>query len=1233
MRLLQHRENGDISLTEHIGEPPPYAILSHTWGADNEEVTFRDLVDGTGTEKEGYRKLRFCGQQAARHGLEHYWIDTCCIDKASSAELSEAINSMFRWYRNSVRCYVYMADVSTSVDDSMTRWKPDFKKSKWFTRGWTLQELIAPTKVEFFSQEGELLGDKLSLQQTLHEITGIALDALKGGPLGNFSIEERLLWAAKRTTKREEDAAYSLFGIFDVHMSLIYGEGREKATKRLLREIQEHWKLPIIKGVSSYQSREEQLRTVQQWLSAADPSSNYQQALSKRQENTGLWLTESEQYQKWKTSSVSFLWLYGIPGSGKTILSSTILRDIFSSHGSKPSTIVVYFYFDFNDAQKQSTDSMLKSLVYQLLQRVKDIPSRLDSLYPPHGSGRQQPTSEALLNTIRESIQKFEQAYIVLDALDECSQRVELMHALATISNWRLENSHFVVTSRRERDIESGLAVFGVLGNSVCLSSSVVDEDIRHYVRQRLSDDLGLKKWSQDPNLREQIETALVEGSQGMFRWAVCQLDTLRKCRNRAGLRRSLATLPQTLEQTYDRILHKITQEDSIYAIRVLRWLTFAERPLSLHEIAEAVALVVGRTPVFDKEEVLQDPMEILDICSSLVTVRDMRDGEDGWPAQIVVLAHFSVKEHLLSHKLQASDLNRYAMHHQACHSMLARSCLEYLLQVLRFDLDSRHRERTKLLSYCSEHWTDHAEEAGGWDPETAKTAVRLLSMTGSAYEKWLQLYSPDRPWNFYLLSKSVSNTALPLYYAALFGVADVIVLLLESGADVNAEGGEYGTALHAAAICGHERTVELLIAHGAHINTSTPHHGSAIQAASEVGHEWVVKRLIEAGAEINARGGINGSALDLAIGNNHNDVVALLLKNGAELETLNRDGVSPLTGAACIGHNGIIKLLLSHGATISATDSKGWTAINSASIRGHSETVKLLIDNGADLNIANRDAWTPVYSASFQGNYEVVRLLLSAGADISLPNDDGWTPLPAAVDGNHYNVVKVLLEHDMRDAYIKAQSKDGHSALSRAAEKGFATIVELLLANGASAVQEDFHGSQAISYAAVVGSLAVLKLLLDVSQVGPNHTDRYGRSALWWAASCDRPKTVKFLLHEIHCDPKIADACGRTPLMIAARRGYQDIVDVLQIYDGNVVDKNADLETATIRSSGSTALMCDICEYSIADADFHYHCFTCARGDWDICAECKGHGMTCLDHTHTLTKRTIQNDRLVELI
>jgi heterokaryon incompatibility protein (HET) len=238
--LLRHDNTGEFSLTENLLDSdkiPRYAILSHTWGA--QEITFKDMMDGADKTKPGSDKIRFCGEQAKRDGLQHFWVDTCCIDKSSSTELHEAINSMFYWYRDAAKCYVYLADVSrpTLDADGQLPCESAFRKSRWFTRGWTLQELVAPASVEFFSKEGEQLGNKESLEQYIYDVTGIPVKALRGSSLSDFSVPERMSWAEKRETTRKEDKAYSLLGIFNVYMSLIYGEGRENAFKRLREEI------------------------------------------------------------------------------------------------------------------------------------------------------------------------------------------------------------------------------------------------------------------------------------------------------------------------------------------------------------------------------------------------------------------------------------------------------------------------------------------------------------------------------------------------------------------------------------------------------------------------------------------------------------------------------------------------------------------------------------------------------------------------------------------------------------------------------------------------------------------------------------------------------------------------------------------------------------------------------------------------------------------------------------
>ena len=245
MRLLKRNGTGDWVVTDDfVGESqiPPYAILSHTWGPASEEVTFSDLANGSAKGKAGYRKIAFCGEQAEHDGLRHFWVDTCCIDKSNLNELTTAINSMFRWYQNAARCYVYLSDVSIrSLDGQSVHldWESAFRHSRWFKRGWTLQELLAPNIVYFYSRDYNRLGDKRSLEQQIVKITGVNAEALRGKRLSDFSIQDRLSWAEKRQTTLEEDKAYCLLGIFGTSLPLIYGEGQSNAMRRLRKAIEE----------------------------------------------------------------------------------------------------------------------------------------------------------------------------------------------------------------------------------------------------------------------------------------------------------------------------------------------------------------------------------------------------------------------------------------------------------------------------------------------------------------------------------------------------------------------------------------------------------------------------------------------------------------------------------------------------------------------------------------------------------------------------------------------------------------------------------------------------------------------------------------------------------------------------------------------------------------------------------------------------------------------------------
>jgi hypothetical protein len=239
MRLLYFDSSGRLTSADFSRKTiPPYAILSHTWGDD--EFLFEDLVNGTGESKAGYEKIMFCGKQAACDSLQYFWVDTCCIDKWKISELSHAINSMFQWYKNAAKCYAFLSDVSTPRANAQLHqdtWEASFRKSRWFTRGWTLQELLAPALIDFFSLEHQRIGDKASLEQQISEITHIPVRALRGDALEEFSVPERMAWMAGRQTKEEEDMAYSLIGIFAVSMEFRYGEGKERALGRLQEEM------------------------------------------------------------------------------------------------------------------------------------------------------------------------------------------------------------------------------------------------------------------------------------------------------------------------------------------------------------------------------------------------------------------------------------------------------------------------------------------------------------------------------------------------------------------------------------------------------------------------------------------------------------------------------------------------------------------------------------------------------------------------------------------------------------------------------------------------------------------------------------------------------------------------------------------------------------------------------------------------------------------------------------
>jgi hypothetical protein len=487
MRLLKRDHSLDFSLTRDIVDDniPRYAILSHTWGPDTEEVTFKELVEGTGKHKAGYNKIRFCAEQAKCDGLEYFWVDTCCIDKSNNTELQEAINSMFRWYRGATKCYVYLSDVSVSASDaehesSQSCWKLLFRKSKWFTRGWTLQELVAPASVDFFSKEGVLLGKKRSLEESIHEITGIPLKVLRGCSLSDVSITERMTWIERRETTRKEDKAYSLLGIFDINMPLIYGEGEANAFRRLREEIQKASStepLPIpVANNAAFDSRAEEhnarchsdtrvdlLREIYAWVH--DPDGK------------------------------CIFWLNGVAGTGKSTISRTV-----AAYFKEKGVLGASFLFKRGERDRGNATLLFTTLAAQLVLREPRMsPFVREALVsdPALATKALREQFEKLilqpLSQLHDGSEDPHTIAMVIDALDECDHDndirliIQLFSEVKTLSSVTLR---VFFTSRPELPIRLGFKDITGRYQDVSLhqiSEFVIEHDITAYLRYELA--------------------------------------------------------------------------------------------------------------------------------------------------------------------------------------------------------------------------------------------------------------------------------------------------------------------------------------------------------------------------------------------------------------------------------------------------------------------------------------------------------------------------------------------------------------------------------------------------------------------------------------------------------------------------------------------------------------------------------------------------------------------------
>ncbi|KAK4220831.1 HET-E heterokaryon incompatibility protein, partial [Podospora fimiseda] len=633
MRLLERTNTGTIRLTKFlIKDIPPYAILSHTWSdKEEEEVSFKDLTDGGADSKHGFNKIRFCADQASRDELQFFWVDTCCIDKSSSAELQEAINSMFKWYCDAAKCYVYLADVSTqkpNVDGNPT-WKQAFLQCRWFKRGWTLQELIASKTVEFFSKEGEYLGDRQTLGNDIHNVTGIPLGALQGNTLSGFGIEERMSWAKNRKTTRKEDKAYSLFGIFDVQIPILYGEGEDKAFRRLREEI------------NKYDPCLADLRSTDPW----HDKRRIEHAKGGLLKDSYSWVLETPEFQQWRSSNDNrLLWIKGDPGKGKTMLLCGIIDELQKSLGSG---LLTFFFCQATDSRINNAIAVLRGLIYLLIIQQPALISHVRRHYDTAGknlfedANARVALSEILTSILQDPDLETKPMYLIIDALDECITDLPQLLELITQTSSAPFRVKWIVSSRNWRQIEEKLAIVTQNNLNLELNTKSVANAVNVYIYYKISQ-LSIKKKYND-KIKMAIQDYLLSNANGTFLWValVCQALADPGLRNWNALR-TLQTFPPGLDSLYVRMIQEIKGcEDSNLCRDILAVTATVCRPISLEEITSIVEMPDG---LCDEPEALE---EIISLCGSFLTLQD----------KTIYFVHQSAKDFLLG---KASNNNRH---------------------------------------------------------------------------------------------------------------------------------------------------------------------------------------------------------------------------------------------------------------------------------------------------------------------------------------------------------------------------------------------------------------------------------------------------------------------------------------------------------------------------------------------------------------------------------------------
>ncbi|KAF8327084.1 ankyrin repeat-containing domain protein [Amanita rubescens] len=886
---------------------------------------------------------------------------------------------------------------------------------------------------------------------------------------------------------------------------------------------------------------------VMAWVSPIDVSAKHFDVAKAREPGTGEWLLNSNVFQEWERGTGQTLWCPGIPGAGKTVLTSLIIDRLCTLQLREPvgTIAVAWVYLNYKENATQTPDAIHLSLIQQLAGFSTQLYALLGSSYKKHPTSC--PPPRRLIPDMRILTREFAKVFIVIDALDECAENNRDTF-LDIVADLQTSGANVLITSRDH--------VCDSITHSKLVGVQRVDirgskDDITKFLNARLTNQRRLARIIKNhPSLRKEIVTAIVDSCQGMFLMATFHIEALGKKHNAGEVLETLRVLPKTFPDIYDDAMNRIESdnENSELALKVLSFLVYARRQLTLRELQHFLAVRPGDTDF--RDEYVTDGDVLLSVCAGLVVI----DDETG----VVRLVHFTAQEYFDNIRTSKFPVGDQEMGH-ACLIYLSFNTFRMLSQSL---LDSLGRYA--LLEYIIQYWHLHISD----HQDALRTPLTAFFKDGAllsaySYFMWLSTYAPStlRSYHgdpYFNHRRHYRHPYTGLHAAAAAGLQRVAAWLIADNAgansqdQINSQDHMGRTPLMDASLGGHEKVVDLLITNGADINVQDADKWGdmALQAASRHGHEAVVKLLLENGADINAGDRWLETALQAASEEGHKAVVELLLKNGADINarTIGRYDTA-LGRASARGHKAVVELLLENGADINAEVSEFGSALGCASYSGWEAVVKLLLENGADVNAEDEWGHSALKEASSQGNEAVVKLLLENGANIQSGRSGHHLPLVGASRGGHEAVVKLLLENGA-DINAHGEGDRDENALMAASERGHEAVVKLLLENGADINAESKFSGTALMSASRDGHEAVVKLLLEHG-ADVNVQGEYYCTALTLASEGDHEAVVKLLLQngaDINAD-------GGLALGGASGSGYEAVVKVLLM---NGADVNA---------------------------------------------------------------------------